>query len=170
MTVLRHLLSILILPFTVTVIVPLWLADRYRLRVGIESDAIALAARLAGVVAVFLGVLLVVASIRRFASEGRGTLAPWDPPRALVVRGPYAFVRHPMISGVLFILLGEAIGLRSVPHALWAVAVLALNLVYIPLVEEPMLRDRFGAPYDEYKRHVPALVPRGRPWRPLNEK
>lgn len=166
MTALRHLLSILLLPFTVTVLVPMWLADRYGLRVAIASDALALAMRLAGVVVALIGVLLVVASIRRFAREGRGTLAPWDPPRALVVRGPYAFVRHPMISGVLLMLVGEAIGLASAPHALWALAVLALNLLYIPLIEEPILRRRFGAPYDEYRRHVPGLFPRATPWRP----
>jgi protein-S-isoprenylcysteine O-methyltransferase Ste14 len=166
MTALRHLLAILILPFTVTVLVPLWLADEYALRVALEDDPIAFATRLGGVVVALIGVVLVVSSIRRFAREGRGTLAPWDPPRALVVRGPYAFVRHPMISGVLLILLGESIGLRSAPHALWTLTVLALNLLYIPLIEEPMLSDRFGDAYDEYRRHVPGLFPRATPWRP----
>jgi protein-S-isoprenylcysteine O-methyltransferase Ste14 len=47
-------------------------------------------------------------SLRRFAGEGESTLAPWDPPRRLVVTGPYRFVRNPMISGVIFLLLGEA--------------------------------------------------------------
>jgi protein-S-isoprenylcysteine O-methyltransferase Ste14 len=56
--------------------------------------------------------------------------------------------------------------LVSLPHALWALAALIVNLVYIPLVEEPGLRARFGPSYDEYCRHVPRIVPRLRPWTP----
>ncbi|PYK00947.1 MAG: hypothetical protein DME23_05630, partial [Verrucomicrobia bacterium] len=51
-----------------------------------------------------LGLLLFVASLRRFATDGKGTLAPWDPPNKFVVRGPYQFVRNPMISGVILLL------------------------------------------------------------------
>lgn len=105
-------------------------------------------------------------SLRGFAAEGRGTLAPWDPPRHLVVHGPYRFVRNPMISGVLFVLAGEAMLLRSGPHAVWALVFLGINLVYIPLVEEPSLRLRFGEPYREYCEQVPRIFPRLRPWLP----
>ena len=89
----------------------------------------------------------------------------WDPPRRLVVRGPYAYVRNPMISGVLFVLLGEALLLLSRPHLEWALICLLINAVYIPLLEEPMLLERFGDAYREYCRHVPRLLPRLRPWR-----
>jgi protein-S-isoprenylcysteine O-methyltransferase Ste14 len=71
-----------------------------------------------------------------------------------------------MISGVVFLLFGESLLLLSVPHALWALAFLALNLVYIPLLEEPQLARRFGEPYREYWRHVPRVIPRLRPWQP----
>ena len=117
-----------------------------------------------GVLLVAIG--LFVASVWRFASEGRGTLAPWDPPRAFVVEGPYRFVRNPMISGVMFVLLGEALILLSLPHGVWAVAFALANVVYIPLVEEPQLARRFGDPYLEYRRHVRRFVPRMRPWCP----
>ena len=60
-----------------------------------------------------VGLLLFAASLRQFAVRGKGTLAPWDPPKHLVVEGPYRYVRNPMISGVLFVLLGEALVLRS---------------------------------------------------------
>jgi len=113
-----------------------------------------------------VGLALFVASLRRFATEGRGTLAPWDPPHELVVRGPYRYVRNPMISGVLLVLLGEALVLRSRPHLVWACTFLAINAGYIPLREEPDLEDRFGEPYREYRRHVPRLFPRPRPWNP----
>jgi protein-S-isoprenylcysteine O-methyltransferase Ste14 len=71
-----------------------------------------------------------------------------------------------MISGVILFLCGEAALLRSPAHAVWAAIFLALNLVYIPLVEEPQLRRRFGASYTEYCRHVPRVFPRPRPWQP----
>ena len=112
------------------------------------------------------GLVLFVASLRRFAGEGQGTLAPWDPPRQLVVRGPYRFVRNPMISGVVLVLMGEAMLLVSRPHAIWALVFAGINLIYFPLVEEPGLRRRFGKSYEEYCRHVPRIIPRLRPWSP----
>jgi protein-S-isoprenylcysteine O-methyltransferase Ste14 len=69
-----------------------------------------------------------------------------------------------MISGVLFVLLGEAALLGSPPLLLWFGAVFAVNAVYIPLVEEPGLGRRFGDDYARYKAHVPRWVPRIRPW------
>jgi len=169
MMLLRHLLSILVLPVTVTVIVPLWIARATGAGFALDASTLSLAARLLGTVLVLAGAALAASSIRAFAVEGKGTLAPWDPPRTLVIEGPYRFVRNPMISGVLFILLGEAIALRSLPHFWWMLTFLALNLILIPLVEEPQLRRRFGAAYDEYRRNVPALLPRAYPWRPPTE-
>jgi protein-S-isoprenylcysteine O-methyltransferase Ste14 len=163
---LRHLLSIAILPFTVTVLVPVWIAARYGIVPAPGASAAALVLQGGGLVVLAIGLVLFVSSLRRFASEGEGTLAPWDPPRRLVVRGPYRFVRNPMISGVVFVLAGEAMVLASRPHAVWAIAFLGINLVYIPLLEEPMLRSRFGEAYREYCRHVPRIFPRLRPWSP----
>jgi protein-S-isoprenylcysteine O-methyltransferase Ste14 len=71
-----------------------------------------------------------------------------------------------MISGVIFVLLGEACVLRSRPHAMWAALFVLINALYIPMVEEPMLEARFGEPYVRYKRAVGRLVPRLRPYAP----
>ena len=146
------------------VLVPLWLARRAGLTPAVAPSAGGLALQAAGVAVLAAGLVLFVASLRRFATEGQGTLAPWDPPRELVVRGPYRYVRNPMISGVLLVLLGEALVLRSRPHFLWACTFFAINAVYIPLLEEPDLEERFGEPYREYRRHVPRLLPRLSPW------
>jgi protein-S-isoprenylcysteine O-methyltransferase Ste14 len=162
---LRHLLSIAILPFTVTVLVPAWIARRWGIAPAFGGSAARLALQALGALLLGVGLLLFFASLRRFASEGEGTLAPWDPPRRLVVRGPYRRVRNPMISGVVFVLFGEAAALVSRPHAAWALTFLAANAVYIPLLEEPMLQERFGEPYAEYRRHVPRFLPRLRPWK-----
>jgi protein-S-isoprenylcysteine O-methyltransferase Ste14 len=69
-----------------------------------------------------------------------------------------------MISGVMLVLFGEALVLLSRPHFEWALIFLGINAVYIPLVEEPLLAQRFGAEYREYCRYVPRLLPRWRPW------
>jgi protein-S-isoprenylcysteine O-methyltransferase Ste14 len=163
---LRHLLAIAVLPFTVTVLVPVWIARRYGVTLAEGRNLGALLLQFAGLEVLCVGLLLFAASLRRFAGDGRGTLAPWDPPRALVVRGPYRYVRNPMISGVVFVLFGEAMVLQSVRHAEWAAAFLVINLIYIPLLEEPTLEARFGRAYDEYRRNVPRILPRLRPWKP----
>lgn len=163
---LRHLLSIAILPFTAAILVPVWIARRYGIVPAPGTSAGVLVLQGGGLVVLTVGLVLFVSSLRRFASEGEGTLAPWDPPRNLVVRGPYRFVRNPMISGVVFVLAGEAMLLASRPHAIWALTFLGINLVYIPLLEEPTLRNRFGETFRDYCRHVPRIIPRIRPWSP----
>jgi protein-S-isoprenylcysteine O-methyltransferase Ste14 len=160
----RHAFAILVLPFTVLVLVPLWLLDRPDAAITWPESFAGWLVALLGVVVLAGGVALAAFCIARFFTEGRGTLAPWDPPVELVVRGPYAYVRNPMISGVVLTLIGEAMVLRSVPHATWAATFAAANAVYLPLVEEPMLRARFGGSYERYCRNVPRLIPRLRPW------
>jgi protein-S-isoprenylcysteine O-methyltransferase Ste14 len=163
---LRHLVAIVILPVSVTLLVPSWIAQRYHIVFRAGGGTAAVLLQLAGGAAVLIGVFLFGASLWRFATDGRGTLAPWDPPRLLVVNGPYQYVRNPMISGVLFIITGEALLLLSLAHAAWAAFFLAVNLVYIRFVEEPQLARRFGPGYDIYRQSVPRFVPRLRPWQP----
>jgi protein-S-isoprenylcysteine O-methyltransferase Ste14 len=116
------------------------------------------------------GLLLMYRTISLFASFGEGTLAPWDPPRRLVVRGVYRRVRNPMISGVFSVLLGEAALLGSPPVLLWFLIVFAVNAVYIPLIEERGLSERFGEEYLDYRRNVPRWLPRPRPWSPGSDR
>jgi protein-S-isoprenylcysteine O-methyltransferase Ste14 len=160
----RHLFSIAALPFMVAVVIPVWLAGRYDVHPALGSTVPEMIAQIAGVILCVFGIFLFASSLRRFATEGKGTLAPWDPPRRLVLHGPYRYVRNPMISGVIFILFGEALLLLSRPHLSWALTFLALNFIYIPLLEEPQLKSRFGADYVEYCRNVPRLIPRLQPW------
>jgi protein-S-isoprenylcysteine O-methyltransferase Ste14 len=117
-----------------------------------------------GVICICLGLALMTATIRLFATVGQGTLAPWEPPQRLVVRGVYRHVRNPMISGVLFVLLGESVLTASVPLVRWFLIFAAINTVYIPLLEEPMLVNRFGEHYRVYERNVPRWIPRLTPW------
>lgn len=162
--VLRHSLAIAVLPATVAILVPIWIARRLGAGVSFPDSFVGSLAVAAGLMSAAVGVVLFVSCLRLFAREGDGTLAPWDPPRVFVVSGPYRYVRNPMITGVIAVLLGEALVLRSLPHLAWALFFAALNLVYIPIVEEPSLERRFGDSYRRYCEHVPRIVPRPTPW------
>ena len=172
MTIFRHIASILLLPTTVTVVVPATMLAGEPIRQWVlhRTSGAGVALTLAGVGIVALGLGLVVRTVAYFATLGHGTLAPWDPPRRLVVAGVYRHVRNPMISGVALILVGEAVAFASRGLALWALTFFALNAVYIPAFEEPGLARRFGEDYLEYKRNVPRWVPRARPWMPSWEQ
>lgn len=163
---LRHLRAILLCPGVVTLVVPgLLLRWSGEIHVGWGlTDGLAALPVLLGLALIGLGLALVVWTIKLFATIGRGTLAPWDPTSRLVVRGPYRHARHPMISGVVLLLLGEAALLGSFPLLAWSVSVFAVNAVYLPFVEERGLRRRFGGEYDTYRVNVPRWVPRLRPW------
>lgn len=110
------------------------------------------------------GLVLVAGTVVLFHRHG-GTLAPWDAPRRLVVRGPYCWVRNPMILGVAGILLAEALLAGSWLLGAWFAFFSLANAMWIPLVEEPGLERRFGEAFREYKAAVPRWLPRLRPWR-----
>jgi protein-S-isoprenylcysteine O-methyltransferase Ste14 len=166
-TLFRHLLSPA-LTFAVAVLVPIWIAQRYGVALAFGQSAGDVILQLVGIALACIGLFLVIASVWRFASEGKGTLAPWDPPRQFVVHGPYRFVRNPMISRVIILLFGEALTVRSLANGVWAFLFLIVNLFYIPLVEEPQLERRFGDSYREYCRHVRRFIPHLRPWRHMH--
>jgi protein-S-isoprenylcysteine O-methyltransferase Ste14 len=168
MSVWRQLRAIGLLPGVGTIVVPaaiVLVGDSVNVGWDLPFPVSALPV-LAGIALIGLGLLLMYRTISLFATAGRGTLAPWDPTRRLVVRGPYRHVRNPMISGVLSILLGEAALLGSIPILAWFAAFFAANAIYMPLVEEPGLERRFGEDYLAYKRNVPRWLPRRRPWMP----
>jgi protein-S-isoprenylcysteine O-methyltransferase Ste14 len=119
---------------------------------------------LLGLLAIAAGAALVIACIANFARHGRGTPAPMDAPRELVVRGPYRYVRNPMYLGAALAMLGEWLRVPTWPFAgyiaLWFAAVSLLVVTY----EEPTLRAKFGESYARYTRDVPRFIPRfGRP-------
>jgi protein-S-isoprenylcysteine O-methyltransferase Ste14 len=104
------------------------------------SDAPLILVQILGLFLIMAGIALFASTLRRFATEGKGTLAPWDPPRSSLCTGRYRYVRNPMISGVLIIILGEALVLLSRSHFWWFLTFFVINAVYIPLLEEPLLK------------------------------
>jgi protein-S-isoprenylcysteine O-methyltransferase Ste14 len=163
---LLHLQSYL-LPFVVLLVIPWVLLQptgglRMGWELGAPFDYIAVAV---GCVIIIPGLFLLGFTIRQFIVTGRGTLAPWSPTRKLVVSGPYRYVRNPMISGVVMVLLGESVLTGSLWVFAWCVFFCAMNHVYFIFSEEPGLVKRFGDEYLVYKRSVPRWVPRTTPWK-----
>lgn len=161
--VLRHLLSIALLPFVVTVLVPRWLLAREAVRASMPS-VLGSARQIVGMAVFAPGLALFIWCVLLFARVGRGTLAPWDPTRRLVVVGPYRHVRNPMITSVATMLGGEALFFNSRSIALWMVLFVAINHAYFVLVEEPGLIARFGDDYRRYRDAVPRWLPRRSGW------
>jgi protein-S-isoprenylcysteine O-methyltransferase Ste14 len=111
---------------------------------------------------VALGFLLSFWCAMEFALRGRGTPAPFDPPRRLVITGLYRWVRNPMYLGLAVMLVGEALLLPQIWREM-AILIAVLSMAVIVMVigkEEPDLRRLFGADYDEYCRQVPRWIPR----------
>ncbi|MGH7426761.1 MAG: methyltransferase family protein [Gemmatimonadales bacterium] len=106
------------------------------------------------------GAMLAVSCIVTFAVIGRGTPAPFDPPRRLVVRGPYRLLRNPMYVGAGAALLGAALYYESWQLALYAAGFLLVMELFVRLYEEPILRKTFGREYDDYCRRVGRWWPR----------
>ena len=117
-------------------------------------------AQIAGVVVGASGAVLALWCIVTFTVIGRGTPAPFDPPRRLVVVGPYRLVRNPMYIGAGLALAGAALFYES-----WALlgygAVFALVMhLFVVVYEEPTLRATFGADYVRYCERVRRWWPR----------
>ncbi len=158
---LRHLLSILLLPFVVVVSVPYCLLTSF-VAVDtrwIDNSVIAWLPRSAGVILIICGLALFCWCVSLFARIGKGTLAPWDPTRNLVAQGPYRFVRNPMIIGVALILMGQALLWGSWVMGIWACFFVLINHIYFVLAEEPGLEERFGVAYRVYKTNIPRWIP-----------
>jgi protein-S-isoprenylcysteine O-methyltransferase Ste14 len=162
----RLIRAIVALPGVVTILIPALIVSGSReIRLGgpLSGPARLLPISL-GSALIGLGLWLLYKTISLFASRGQGTLAPWDPPRHFVVRGIYRRTRNPMISGIFSILLGESVLLGSGGLFGWFLVVAGVNTLYIPLLEEPQLAQRFGDEYELYRRHVPRWIPRRQPW------
>ncbi|MHA2003749.1 MAG: methyltransferase family protein [Candidatus Thorarchaeota archaeon] len=153
------------LPITVTILVPLlilaltsWMPS-WLLIFPLNYLTVALS-----ILSIVGGLFLLGSTIRMFARIGRGTLAPWDPTQKLVVHGIYRYVRNPMITGVLLILLGESILFGSVWIYMWFLFFLIGNHFYFIKSEEPGLVRKFGDEYVRYAQNVPRWIPRRTPW------
>jgi protein-S-isoprenylcysteine O-methyltransferase Ste14 len=116
-----------------------------------------------GMVLSAAGAIVLLWTVLAFALVGKGTPVPLDPPRRLVVTGPYRFVRNPMYLAAGAVLLGAAAFHRSWAIAAYCAALLGAVSVFIVKYEEPTLRRLFGAEYETYCRSAGRWVPRPPP-------
>jgi protein-S-isoprenylcysteine O-methyltransferase Ste14 len=122
--------------------------------------------RVAGALLTIAGAAVLVRAFVRFVVEGAGTPAPVAPTERLVVGGLYRYVRNPMYVAVVTVIVGQAL-LLGQAGLLWYAAIVWLTVAtFVRLYEEPTLSRQFGSSYAEYRKAVPAWLPRLRPWRP----
>lgn len=115
---------------------------------------------LAGIVLLAIGAFVYFWTAFDFVDKGRGTPFPLDPPKTVVRRGLYAWVRNPMYLGVLTVVLGEAALFRAPELVAYLASVVTGFGLFVRFYEEPNLRKRFGTPYEQYCREVPRWIPR----------
>ena len=154
--------AIVILPGSALVYIPtllVWLARKTSLAARFPPDSAIVV--LAGFLFAAAGLVLMIWTMRLFVIYGGGgTPAPWEPIRKFIVRGPYRYVRNPMLIGVILMLVAETLLLQSIPIFLWMVAFVLLNTIYFAFSEEPQLEKRYGEAYRDYKHNVPRWLPR----------
>ncbi len=137
-----------------------WLALRAQRLDSLLGGPLPEPLRALGIAMAPLGALLAAACVSLFMGPGKGTPAPFDPPREFVAVGPYRWVRNPMYVGGFGVLLGAGLWLRS-PGILVLGAGFALaSHMFVVLVEEPGLKARFGDPYQRYLTEVSPWLPR----------
>lgn len=116
--------------------------------------------RYIGWIPIILGALAILWCYGIFIFIGKGTPWPFDPPKKLVVTGLYRYVRNPIESSFILVLVGEALLFESSAIVLYIIFSFLLLYIRQVLVEEPGLRRRFGKPYEQYCQSVPRWIPR----------
>ena len=152
MLFLKNLLFTLVVPGTVAVYLPLFIAQSRPLTSGpLFVIALALLA---------VGGTIYAWCVWDFATFGRGTPAPLDAPKKLVVRGLYRYTRNPMYVGVLTVILGWAVLFKAAALGLYGLIVGSCFHLFIVLYEERQLQQEFGGEYEDYCRRVSRWLPR----------
>jgi protein-S-isoprenylcysteine O-methyltransferase Ste14 len=152
----RALLSFLLLPSVIAGLVPWWIAAADRWRGAGWGGGYAIVA---------VGAIVVLCCVRDFYVAGKGTLAPWDPPRRLVVVGLYRYMRNPMYVGVLSVVLGWTVLVGSPLLAAYLVVLAVAFHLRTIRYEEPRLAAQFGGDWTRYHAAVPRWMPRRSAWR-----
>jgi protein-S-isoprenylcysteine O-methyltransferase Ste14 len=156
MNAIKTLIFTILVPGTVAVLVPYRLASSPAARESMPLGSF----RLIGVVLLVAGTLIYFWCAWDFAFAGKGTPAPIDPPKELVVRGLYSHVRNPMYVGVLSVVLGQGFWFESVSLFTYAACGFLLFNAFVFLYEEPALARKFGVAYRKYCNDVPRWIPR----------
>lgn len=156
MNAIKTLIFTILVPGTVAVFLPYRLASSSAARGSTALSNF----RFIGIVLLVAGTLIYLWCAWDFAFAGKGTPAPIDPPKELVVRGLYKHVRNPMYLGVLSLVLGQAFWFEAVSLFTYAACGFLLFNAFVFLYEEPALSRKFGEAYRKYCNDVPRWIPR----------
>ncbi len=153
---LRNIVAIVLFPGVVTVYIPYLILRPVRL-LAINEWSIS---QIGSSLVILAGLTILMAAIWPFAYRGRGTLAPFDETRQLIVSGLHRYVRNPMYIGVMLMLIGESWFFQSL-EMLWysLVFFLIINIVVVAY-EENRLRFKYGEEYEQYLKNVGRWIPR----------
>ena len=156
LNIIKSLLFLIVAPGIIAGYIPLAL-----LRSGTRIET-GIFAYLAFPLWLFGGIILLW-SFWNFIAQGRGTPAPIDPPKELVVTGFYRYVRNPMYVAVLAINIGYFLWFKFVWLIVYTAIVFLTVHLFVTLYEEPTLKKKFGASYEDYLQKVPRWIPRIKP-------
>jgi protein-S-isoprenylcysteine O-methyltransferase Ste14 len=148
MTALKSLLFLVLAPGMVAGYIPLGLLRRSP---HIETGVLAWLA----LPLWLIGIAILLWSFWNFLAQGRGTPAPIDPPKELVAVGFYRYTRNPMYVGVLLAIMGHFLWFGFWSLLIYTVVIFFAFNTFIAYYEEPTLRKKFGAAYEEYCKRVP---------------
>jgi protein-S-isoprenylcysteine O-methyltransferase Ste14 len=137
-----------------------YLPSRFLSWSGIVAPATTGVPQVAGMIMVAIGTALAFWCLLTFVFIGKGTPAPFDPPRKLVIRGPYRFVRNPMYIGAGMTIAGAALFYESLSISIYAGLFFLITHLFVVFYEEPTLRRTFGDEYEAYCRRVRRWQPR----------
>jgi protein-S-isoprenylcysteine O-methyltransferase Ste14 len=158
MLILKNVIFTVLVPGAFGVLVPCWTASFFHSGRVVRLDG----AGWMGLVLIVCGAAVYFLCLFEFM-RAKGTPAPIDPPKELVVRGLYRYTRNPMYVGVLCLILGQAVTLHSLPLLLYAGILFVTFHLFVVLYEEPKLTRMFGESYVHYRNTVPRwLVQRKR--------
>lgn len=157
-TALKTLIFTVFVPGTVAI----WIPYRILSSAGSRGTISIGGFRYVGLAVITIGALIYLWCAWDFTFAGKGTPAPIDPPRKLVVRGLYRYVRNPMYLGVLSVVLGQAVLFEALRLFAYSGLVLVLFSAFVLFYEEPTLKRKFGHSYKQYCERVPRWIPRFR--------
>lgn len=151
----KNISLFILVPGIAAGLIPFWILRETNTPIVFKTDAISLFSIL-----LFIGgMYMVIWVVWAFTAIDKGTPAPFDPPRVFVVRGLYRFMRNPMYTGALIMLLAETLYFRSLVLLVYSAWILFALHLFTVLIEEPGLKKRFGQPYLDYLSTVPRWIP-----------
>jgi protein-S-isoprenylcysteine O-methyltransferase Ste14 len=149
--IIKSTLITLLMPGTVILLIPYFILHHHD---GMNWPAVS-GLPVLGAVTGLAALVCLLHCIWSFGMHGKGTLAPIDPPKALVVQGLYGYTRNPMYLAVTVVLLAEALFFQTVSLLVYAACVFLAFHLFVVFYEEPHLRMQFGNSYTEYCNRIP---------------